>query len=146
MTKHSLRKTADKRLDEALAGGGARDHRDMYRDRLKALRTQDESAFRRALEYYDNTLVPNVAREGSDPLSEWLEYGRFLADLAVTGTTVQVDSTGRAKPYEPPAGAESLILHLPTSPREAALAVGIPLSPSPAQMATYQLLARAKLD
>ena len=36
----------------------------------------------RAVAYFEQELTPAVAREDSDPMAEWLEYGRFLASLA----------------------------------------------------------------
>jgi hypothetical protein len=140
-----LRERADQRFARALQETGARDPRDFYRQRLRELRERDEGAFQRALDYYENRLVPAVAAEGSDPLVEWLEYGRLLAQLSLDGRTVQVDPTGRAGPYAPPVPLEHLVLHLPTSTREAALPVGIPPELSPAQRATFELLVRHSL-
>src|SRR5690606_19528330 len=90
----SLRAIADQRFAHALARAGARDPRDFYRERLRALRERDEGAFHRALQYYERRLLPAVASPDSDPLAEWLEYGRILAELSAEGRTVQVDRTG----------------------------------------------------
>lgn len=139
-----LRARADQRFEQALAESGARDPRDFYRDRLKELRERDPEAFRRALDHYENRLVPAVAAEGSDPIAEWLEYGRLLAELMAQGRTVQIDPSGRAGAYAPPVPPDHLVLHLPDSTREAALAVGIPPELSPAQRATYALLVRGE--
>lgn len=140
-----LHDRAEQRFLRALQQSGARDPRDFYRDRLRALREQDEEAFRRALHYYERTLVPAVAQEGSDPVAEWLEYGRLLAQLTTDGSTVQIDPTGRAMAYAPPVPLDHLVLHLPTSAREAALPVGLPPRLSPAQRAAYELLVRQQL-
>ena len=130
---------ADARFERALAARGARDPREFYRDRMRELRERDPAAFKKAVEYFETTLIPAVAQEG-DPVDEWLEYGRFLASLLQPGNTVQIDPTGKAVPYARPAPADHLILHLPTSTREPALAVGIPAQLSSPQRATYDLL------
>ena len=140
MATQEIRDRADRRFEEALKQTGARDPRDFYRKRLKELREQDAEAFRRALAYYEERLIPSVAAEGSDPVAEWLEYGRFLAGLSARGTTLQVDPTGVALPYAPPVPRDHLVLHLPDSASAKALVVGIPPELSPAQRATYDLL------
>lgn len=145
MSDTSLRAIADQRFAHALARAGARDPRDFYRERLRALRERDEGAFHRALQYYERRLLPAVASPDSDPLAEWLEYGRVLAELSAEGRTVQVDRTGRATPYAPPVPVDHLVLHLPASAREPALPVGIPPQLSPAQRATFELLVRQAL-
>lgn len=144
MSNPQLREQADQRFQAALEQTGARDPREFYRKRLRDLKAQDPDAFRRAVEYHDSRLVPSVAAEGSDPLREWLEYGRFLATLVAPGRTVQIDPTGRASEYAPPVAADHLVLHLPTDTRQPALAVGLPPKLSPAQHATYALLVEGK--
>lgn len=131
---------AEERFERALAESGARDPREFYRERLRALRDADEAAFRSAREYYEERLVPAVAADESDPLQEWIEYGRVLATLAAAGRTVQIDPGGRAHPYARPVPVNHLVLHLPDSPRLAAITVGLPPILSPAQRATYELL------
>lgn len=140
MAENDLRARADQRFEEALRAAGARDPRDFYRTRLRELKEQSPDAFRRALAYYEERLIPSVAAEGSDPLVEWIEYGRFLAQLSAPGRTVQVDPSGRALPYAPPAPADHLVLHLPDATGARALLVGLPRRLSPAQRATYDLL------
>lgn len=142
MPQDRTREQAEERFARALRDTGARDPREFYRERLRELRERDEAAFRRALDYYGTRLIPAVADPGSDPLAEWLEYGRLLAQLTTDGRPVQVDSTGKAHPYAPPVPADHLVLHLPTSAREPALPVGIPPRLSAAQRATYELLVR----
>lgn len=134
------RERADRRFEAAIAASGARDPREFYRDRLRALREADASAFREAVHYYESELIPAVAAEDSDPLGEWLEYGRVLAALSAAGETIQVDPSGRAAPYTRPVPGDHLVLHVPTSSRESALPVGLPPELSPAQRATYALL------
>lgn len=140
MATQELRDRADRRFEEALKATGSRDPRDFYRKRLKELREQDADAFRRALSYFEERLIPVVAAEGSDPVAEWLEYGRFLAGLVARGTTLQVDPTGLAAPYAPPVPRDHLVVHLPDSSAAKALVVGLPPALSPAQRATYDLL------
>lgn len=140
MAAQDLREQADRRFEEALKTAGARDPRDFYRGRLKELRERSPDAFRRATRYYEETLTPAVAAEGSDPLAEWLEYGRVLAELTTPGRPVQIDPAGRALPYAPPVPRDHLVLHLPQSASERALVVGLPQDLSPAQRATYDLL------
>jgi len=140
MATPDLRERADRRFEEALQQTGARDPRDFYRGRLKELREQDPDAFRRALSYFEERLIPAVAADGSEPLVEWLEYGRFLAQLSAPGKTLQIDPTGRALPYAPPVPGDHMVLHLPDASGGRALVVGIPPDLSPAQRATYDLL------
>lgn len=141
-----LRDAADRRFEEALARAGARDPRDFYRQRLRDLRERDAAAYRRAVEYFETRLIPAVADAGSDPLREWLEYGRFLANLVAPGSTVQVDPTGRASDYSPPVPPDHLVLHLPTATREPALVVGLPTQLSVAQRATFDLLVSGRRE
>lgn len=135
---------ADFRFERALQAAEARDPRDFYRERLRELRERDEQAFRRAVEHYESRLIPAVADEGSDPLAEWLEYGRLLAELTTPGETVQIDPTGRASPYSPPVSVDRLVLHLPASAREKAIPVGLPPQLSPAQRAAFDLLVQRR--
>jgi hypothetical protein len=139
-SRADLRSLADERFQEALTETGARDPRDFYRERLRALRERNPDGYQRAVHYFEHELVPSVARTESDPVAEWLEYGCLLASLWVDGSAVQIDTSGRSMPYHRPIPSDALVLHLPTSPREPALAIGLPPSLSPAQHATYQLL------
>ncbi|HUE95973.1 MAG TPA: hypothetical protein VMN39_04910 [Longimicrobiaceae bacterium] len=141
----SLREQADRRFAAAIEASGARDPRDFYRNQLKELKERDRAAYRAAAEYFEKTLIPAVADEASDPVGEWLEYGRYLASLQVDGTAVLIDVTGRAAAYRRPVPIDQLVLHLPTSTREPAIAVGIPPRLSPAQRATFDLLVRRKV-
>jgi len=141
----TLKDRADERFADALRSTGARDPREFYRDRLRELRGRDERAFAQALDYYDNRLLPAVAADGSDPVAEWVEYGRILAQLTADGQTVQIDPTGCSLPYSPPVPLDHLILHLPTATREPALVIGLPTQLSPAQRATYELLVKGSL-
>ena len=137
-----LRARADARFEQALKQTGARDPRTFYRDQLKELKAASPDGFRRALRYFEETLIPKVADEASDPVAEWLEYGCLLASLAVPGRTVQIDATGRSQPYARPVPLESMVLHLPENASRPALVLGIPPKLSPAQRASYDLLVK----
>jgi hypothetical protein len=136
----SDRERADALLDEVLRETGARDPREFYRDRLRELRERDADAYGEAVRYFEATLVPSIASRDAEPLVAWTEYGRRLAELTAPGRTVAVDASGRAGPYEAPAPADALILHLPDRPPGRALLVGLPRELSEAQRATYDWL------
>lgn len=142
VSKNDLRDRAERRFAHALRESGARDPRDFYRERLRELRERDPAAFDEAVEYYEKTLIPAVADDASEPLAEWLEYGRLLARLLVDGETLQIDPTGRSGPYRAPVPRDHLVIQMPGSPREKALPVGLPPELSPAQRAAYDLLVR----
>lgn len=137
-----LRARADARFERALQETGARDPRGFFRDQLRELKSANPDAFRRALRYFDETLIPTVADEGSDPVAEWLEYGRLLASLAVPGRAVQIDAGGRARDYARPVPPDALVLHLPENAARPALVLGIPPRLSPHQRASYDLLVK----
>lgn len=141
MPAPELADRAEARFQEALRARGARDPRDFYRDRMRALKADDPAGYRQALRYYEETLIPAVAAEDSDPLAEWLEYGRVLASITAPGRTVQIDPTGAARDYARPVPPDALVLHLP-DPSPAALAVGLPSSLTPPQRAAYDLLVK----
>lgn len=140
MAEPDLRSRADARYERALADAGARDPRDFYRKLVRELKERDRDAYHRAVTYYEGTLLPAVVREDSDPLGEWVEYGRVLAALTVPGRTVQVDPSGRARDYARPVPPDALVLHLPEDGAGPALVIGIPPRLSPAQRATNRLL------
>jgi len=134
---------ADRILEEALERTGARDPRDFYRERLKALKESDPRGYDSAVDYYRNTLLPKVASEEEEALAAWTEYGRTLAEAVSAGRTVAVDRTGRAGPYDGP-DQDRLILHLPDDAGARALLVGLPAELSNAQRATYDVLVAGK--
>ena len=142
MADPDLRARADERFARVLQETGARDPRDFYRKQLVALKAADANGYRRALAYYDQELIPAVAREDSDALGEWLEYGRFLATLTGPGRTVQIDGEGRARDYARPVPPDALVLHLPERTTAPAVLVGLPASLTPAQRASYDLLVK----
>jgi hypothetical protein len=135
-----LREEADRRLAEALDRTGAPDPRDRYRGWLRELRSRDEPAFRKALEYYERELIPAAARPDGDALAAWTQYGLRLAQRLVPGEAVRIDGTGRSRPFEGSAEPDEMVLHLPRASRERALAIRIPPAATAAQRATYALL------
>jgi len=135
---------ADRRLEEALERGGARDPREFYRDRLRDLKGADPRGYEKAVAYYRDTLLPSVASGEAEPLAAWTEYGRRLAEALAPGRTVSIDGSGRALPYQPPPAPDRLILHLPDEKGARALLVGLPPDLTPAQRATYDVLIRGR--
>jgi hypothetical protein len=146
LASSDLRSLAEERFQAQLERTGARDPRNLYRERLRGLRERNAEGYRTALHYFEHHLVPAVAAEDSDPLGEWLEYGCLLARLWVDGSAVQIDPTGLSDSYRRPVPADHLVLHLPASPREPVLAIGLPPALSAAQNATYQLLVLRRAD
>ena len=137
-----LRARADARFERALQETGARDPRGFFRDQLRDLKAANPDAFRRALRYFEETLIPAVADEASDPVAEWLEYGRLLASLSIPGRAVQIDAGGRARDYARPVPPDALVLHLPDNAAKPALVLGIPPKLTPHQRASYDLLVK----
>ncbi|MBX6362604.1 MAG: hypothetical protein IRZ00_01940 [Gemmatimonadetes bacterium] len=135
----SLRARADARLDQALAARRLTDPRDLFRDRLRRLRADDPAAFGRAIDYFEHTLLPRVAAD-AEPITEWIEYGRFLAELTGPGRVLAVDPSGRARAYEPPPGADLLVLFFPDVQTDPVLPLARPRELSAAQQATWELL------
>lgn len=134
------RARADRRFAELIRGGDLPDPRDRYREWLRELRGHDEPAFRKALEYFDAELVPAVLDPRGDPWRAWTEYGMRLAQRLRPGSAVAIDASGRSQPTDAAAPLDALVLHLPTSTREAALLLREPAQLSPAQEATVGLL------
>jgi hypothetical protein len=143
MPPESVTEAAEKALERALVDAGARDPRDFYRERLRELKRVNPAEYQRAVTYYTETLLPEVARGERDPLVAWTEYGRRLAEALAPGRTVGIDATGRALPHEPYA-PDRLILHLPDDKGARALLVALPRTLSPEQRATYDILVAGK--
>lgn len=131
---------AEERFEAALSTTGARDPREYYRERLKALRTAEPDAYRCAVQYYEDTLLPSIADSDADPVEAWWEYGRRIAELSVDGRTVEIDPSGRSHSYSRPTPRDRMVLHLPDGTKGLALVVGLPTDLSQAQMASYDLL------
>ena len=135
-----IQERADQIFEEALGKTGAKDPREFYRKHLREMKVDNPDAYREAVAYYENQLVPSIAEAGDDPLTAWQQFGCHMAELTVTGTPVEIDATGRRRPYAPPTPADRMVLHIPQGSKGGALVVGLPLELSAAQLATYDLL------
>ena len=132
---------ADRRSEEAFADGPFEDPRAAFREKLRRFREEQSQAFAAGLEYFEKTLIPNVAA-GGDPIGEWVAYGRRLGELSGQGKTVDIDPTGRARPFDGEFAANSLIVYLPEDTSVEALPVAVPRELSDAQRASFDLLIR----
>jgi hypothetical protein len=135
-----IQERADQIFEDALGKTGAKDPREFYRKHLREMKVDNPEAYREAVAYYENQLVPSIAEAGDDPLTAWQQFGCHMAELTVTGTPVEIDATGRRLPYVPPTPADRMVLHVPQGSKGRALVVGLPPELSAAQLATYDLL------
>ena len=138
--EQELHDRADRIFEEALGQTGAKDPREFYRTRLREMKADDPEAYRDAVAYYENDLVPSIAEAGDDPLMAWQRFGCRVAELTVPGTPIEIDATGRRRPYAPPTPPDRMVLHIPQGSSSRALVVGLPPELSAAQLATYDLL------
>jgi len=141
----SAKEEADRIFQEALAASGARDPRDFYRGALRELKDVNAPGYNEAVQHFQAILVPGIASGKVEPLSAWREYGRLIAELTEPGITVEIDDTGRSRPFTPDSPLDRLVLHLPHEKRKKALLVSLPPTPTPAQRAAFDLLAKGKL-
>jgi hypothetical protein len=139
-----VKERAEARLLEAFAREGIADNRPAYRQRLRALRERNPAAFERALHHYEDAVLPTLAGE-ADPVATWIAYGRWLAELDGAGRLYEVDAHGRARPYDA-APADGLVLFVPDDAGSEVLPARLPVTPSAAQRATYDLLVAGKLE
>jgi len=135
-----LHDRADQIFEDALGKTGAKDPREFYRKRLREMKAENPDAYTEAVAYYQNELVPSIAEVGDDPLMAWQQFGCRMAELTVTGTPIEIDTTGRRRPYAPPTPADRMVLHIPQGSKGRALIIGLPPELSAAQLATYDLL------
>ncbi len=135
-----LHDRADQIFEDALGKTGAKDPREFYRKRLREMKAENPDAYGEAVAYYQNELVPSIAEAGDDPLMAWQQFGCRMAELTVTGTPIEIDTTGRRRPYAPPTPADRMVLHIPQGSKGRALIIGLPPELSAAQLATYDLL------
>jgi hypothetical protein len=135
-----LHDRADQIFEDALGKTGAKDPREFYRKRLREMKAENPDAYTEAVAYYQNELVPSIAEAGDDPLMAWQQFGCRMAELTVTGTPIEIDTTGRRRPYAPPTPADRMVLHIPQGSKGRALIIGLPPELSAAQLATYDLL------
>ncbi len=138
--EQELQDRADRIFEEALGQTGAKDPREFLRKRLREMKADNPSAYREAVAYYENELVPSIAEAGDDPLRAWQQFGCRMAELTVAGTPVEIDTTGRRHPYAPPTPADRMVLYIPQGSKGRALVVGLPPELSAAQLATHDLL------
>ena len=138
--EQELHDRADRIFEEALGPTGAKDPREFYRTRLRELKADDPEAYREAVAYYENDLVPSIAEGGDDPLMAWQRFGCRVAELTLTGTPIEIDATGRRRPHVPPTPPDRMVLHIPQGSSGRALVIGLPPELSAAQLATYDLL------
>jgi len=133
---------ATRRTDEALRSAAITDPRPTYRALLRDLKATDLEGFEQATRKYRTELVPSVAEEQSDPLTAWLEYGRWIAQRARPGKVVAIDGSGRARPAPADAApdGDALLLHVPGDARARAIALATPLEPTDSQRVTVELL------
>jgi hypothetical protein len=129
----ALRTRAEARLTEAARAKGLADPRPPYRERLRVLRQTEPDAFERAIEHYEQHVLPS-----------WIEYGRFLAALAGAGKVTRIDESGRATPWSPDS-PPALVLFIPDETASNVLVLCQPEAPTPAQHATLALLAERRL-
>ncbi len=138
-----MKARADVMLDAAIEEAGQRDPRPFYRIVLRHLRENDEPGFQRALRYFEEELVPAVAG-GAAALPAWAEYGLMIGRTLGSGTTVELDPTGRALPVERVVGAVGLVLYIPDAVAAPVLVLRYPQHPSAAQHAAYELLVEGR--
>ncbi len=138
--EQELHEQADRIFEKALGQAGAKDPREFYRTRLREMKADNPEAYRKAVAYYENDLVPSIAEAGDDPLMAWQRFGCRVAELTVAGRAIEIDTTGRRLPYTPPTPPDRMVLHIPKGSSGRALLVGLPPELSAAQLATYDLL------
>ena len=131
----------ESRTAEAVAASPYEDFREVYREHLRWLKESNPDGFAKALSYYNEQLIANIA-SGADPVREWLEYGRTLARLSGPGKVWSIDETGRAVAE----ASEGLLLHLPDDINKRALPLAVPRNLSQHQKATLDLLVNRKLS
>ena len=138
--EEKLHDRADRIFEEGLRQTGAKDPREFYRTRLRKMKVDNPDAYRDAVAYYENDLVPSIAEAGDDPLMAWQRFGCRVAELTVAGTPIEIDANGRRRPYAAPTPPDRMVLHIPQGSSGRALVVGLPPELSAAQLATYDLL------
>jgi len=130
------------RTDEALERAGLADMRPAYRRLLVRVKHSDPSAFEEASRRYREDLEPAIAAGVVDPISAWLEYGIWLAGRFAEGRPLTIDSSGRARPFDPASapGGGVMIVHVPEDDRAPATLLAMPSAPTDPQRETAGLL------
>jgi hypothetical protein len=139
-----LRNAADRNLTSAATRLGLADPRPAFRERLRILKDNQPDAFATALRHYETTVLPAIAG-GGDVLEAWVQYGETIAALSAPGRMLRVDATGRAERYTAPVTTATLVLHVPDQNDAPVLVTIAPVSPTPAQQATLDLLVHGRL-
>lgn len=139
-----LRNAADRNLTTAAANLGLADPRPAFRERLRILKDNHPDAFASALRHYESGVLPAISG-GGDVLEVWVQYGETIAALTAPGRMVRVDATGRAEKYAAPVQEAALVLHVPDQNDAPVLVTIAPVSPTPAQQATLDLLVHGRL-
>ncbi|MEN8144682.1 MAG: hypothetical protein ABFS14_06980 [Gemmatimonadota bacterium] len=142
MTDSELGERASRLMEEALASAAMSDPRPLYRELLRELKTGGGESFTEASQRYQSAVLPSIAVDGADPLSEWIGYGRWLAERCRSGKFVSVDATGRATDAPDVHPPSAVLLHIPAEAKLPAYLLASPARPSPAQRATLELLVR----
>lgn len=142
MSDSELSVRASRLTEEALTSAGMADPRPLYRALLRALKTTDSEGFTEASERFQSAVLPAIAGDGADPVSEWLAYGRWLAARSRGGRFVSVDGTGRAADSPDTHAPADVLLHIPDQAKQPVYLLASPSRPSPAQQATLELLVR----
>lgn len=137
----SVRTAAEARLEAAFRAFELEDARPGYRNHLRWLKEAAPEAFERARRHYQDVVAPTIAAGGDDPVTAWVEYGRFLGELSGPGRTLEIAPDGRAHPYEPPARPGALVLFIPDQLDQPALVLSRPVRRTPPQEAALSLLA-----
>lgn len=133
-------------LDGRLADTGTQDPRPAYRELLRLLKERDPAQFDALRQHYAREVEGALTEGGRDPLTLWLDYGLVLAAaLGGEGTAMAVDQEGLASPIAGSPEPGSLTLWIPEGRAGRAIAVTTPATPSPAQVATLDLLVHGKV-
>ena len=130
-------------FEAALARYGLADPRPALRERLRALRESNATAFEEAKKHFEQ--MKSDAEPG-EALEHWIAYGHFLGELTSPGKLYHIDEVGRAEPWSAPLHSGAMLVHLPEDSSAAALAVVLPSRMSGAQEATYSLLVARRLS
>lgn len=138
-----LRSAADRNLTTAAAGLGLADPRPPFRDRLRFLQANHPDAFATALRHYESVVLPAISG-GGDVMEAWVQYGETIGALTSPGRMMRVDASGRAARYAAPVTEASLVLHVPDQNDAPVLVTVAPVSPTPAQQATLDLLVHGR--
>lgn len=143
----NLKPQADHLLDQALHTAGLGDPRPASRAQLRRTKETAPAAFAEAVQYYEDVLLPRIAEQGHDPISEWIDYGLLLVRLqGANGQVIQIDRAGRARPCKAPHERADPILHLPDDSRESSTLLMAPLELSAPQRASVDLLVNGKTE